>query len=224
MRVALLVLAVCLTLGGLPAAADTQYVTDVNEFHLRAGESTKFKILRTVQSGTALEVLGVDASTGYAKVRTEDGLTGYILSRYLQTEPAARDQLEQMRARLAELQQAPDQLAARLGALQAEHTALTEEHRIAVRDKEQAQQELAEVRHAAANVVRIDAERKQLQDQVAGLLSETEALRQQNLELTNRDRQRWFMIGAAVIVGGILLGLILPHLRIRRRRSAWGSL
>lgn len=224
MRIALLALATWLLVATLPVAADTQYVTDMNEFHLRAGESTKFKILRTVQSGTALEVMGVDASTGYAKVRTEDGLTGYILSRYLQTEPAARAQLVQMGARLEELQQAPDQLAARLGALQAEHTALTEEHRVAVRDKERAEQDLAEVRHAAANVVRIDAERKQLQDQVAALLIETDALKQQNLELNNQDRQRWFLIGAGVIVGGVLLGLLLPHLRIRRRRSAWGAL
>lgn len=208
----------------LPVAAETQYVTDQNEFHLRAGESTKFKILRTVQSGTALEILSVNASTGYAKVRTEDGLTGYIMTRYLQAEPSARNQLADMQTRLAELQQAPDQLAARLSNLQAEHAALQEEFRVTQRDKERAQQELAEVRHAAANVVRIDAERKQLQDQVAALLIETDALKQKNLELGNRERQRWFLIGAGVIVGGVLLGLLLPHLRIRRRRSSWGSL
>lgn len=215
---------VLLLLLALPAAAETQYVTDQNEFHLRAGESTKFKILRTVQSGTALEVLSVNASSGYSKVRTEDGLTGYIMTRYLQTEPSARNQLADMQTRLTELQQAPDQLAARLSNLQAEHAALQEEFRVTRRDKEQAQQELAEVRHAAANVVRIDAERKQLQDQVAALLIETDALKQKNLELGNRERQRWFLIGAAVIVAGILLGLLLPHLRIRRRRSSWGGL
>jgi SH3 domain protein len=27
-----------------------------------------------------------------------------------------------------------------------------------------------------------------------------------------------------VVVGGIILGLILPSLRVRRRKSSWGSL
>ena len=53
---------------------------------------------------------------------------------------------------------------------------------------------------------------------------ELEDLKQQNRELENSTAQRWFLIGAGVIVGGILLGLILPHLRMRRRRDSWGSL
>jgi SH3 domain protein len=204
--------------------AETRYVTDQYDFNLRSGESTRYKILRTLPSGTPLEVLGINTDSGYAKVRTSDGLTGYMLVRYLQEEPGARGQLEAMQQRLTELQQTPDKLAARLGELQREHEALKQKNAALISEKEQVERALAEIRHASANVMRINQERKQLQDQVATLVMQVDGLEQRNLELTNRDKQDWFLIGAGVVVAGVLIGLILPNLRLKRRRSTWGSL
>jgi len=204
--------------------AETRYVTDQYDFNLRSGESTRYKILRTLPSGTPLEVLGINTDSGYAKVRTSDGLTGYMLVRYLQEEPGAREQLEAMQQRLTELQQTPDKLAARLGELQREYEALKQENAALISEKEQVERALAEIRHASANVMRINQERKQLQDQVATLVMQVDGLEQRNLELTNRNKQDWFLIGAGVVVAGILIGLILPNLRMKRRRSTWGSL
>ncbi|TVQ87583.1 MAG: TIGR04211 family SH3 domain-containing protein [Chromatiaceae bacterium] len=216
----LLLMALCTPL----AATETRYVTDQHEFHLRAGESTRYRILRTLPSGTPLAVLDINQRTGYAHVRTEDGVTGYIMTRYLQEDPAAREALETMRERLEEIKQAPDQLAARLGELQSEYEQLSNAQRALQREKDLLEQELAEIRHASADVMRIDRERQDYQDKVAQLRVETDTLRQANLALSNRDHQQWFLIGAGTLVGGVLLGLILPNLRLRRRRSSWGSL
>ena len=213
----------CTLLLASAVSAETLYVTDQYDFNLRSGESTRHKIIRTLPSGTPLEIVGVNEQTGYARVRTEDGKTGYILTRYLQQEPAARGQLADMAARLQELQQAPDKLAARLSELQDQHDTLLTRYKALERIKEQLQQELAEVRHASANAVRINEERQQLQDRVGELTLQLDALRQRNLELENHRDQRWFLIGAGVVVGGMLLGLLLPNLRLGRRRSAWGS-
>ena len=204
--------------------AETQYVTDQYDFNLRAGESTRFKITSTLPSGTPLEILSVNPKSGYAHVRTEDGKTGYILTRYLQKEPAARGQLATMQSQLQELQQAPDKLAAKLSALQQSQQTLTANYKTLERNKEQLERELAEVRHASANAIRINEERQRLQDQVAELMETVSDLEHRNLELANHRDQRWFLIGAGVVGGGILLGLILPNLRLRRRRSSWGSL
>jgi len=210
-----------LLLAATTSAAETRYVTDQYDFNLRSGQSTRYKILRALESGTPVEVLAVNNETGYARVRTQDGTTGYMLLRYLQEEPGARDQLAGMRDRLAELQQAPDQLAASLSSLQSEHQALEQRHAALAREKDQLQQELAEIRHASANVMRIDQERRQLQDQVSTLVMQVDGLKQRNLELTNSNKQQWFLIGAGVAGAGILVGLILPSLRLRRRRSSW---
>ncbi len=205
------------------AHAETRYVTDQYEFNLRAGESTRYKILRQLPSGTRLDIINVNEDSGYARVRTEDGLTGYILLTYLQDEPAARRELQAMQARLAELQQEPDKLAARLSILQAEHSALQEDYAILERDKQDLETELAEIRNASANAIQIDRERRQLQEQVSNLLLQVDQLEHRNLELSNQTKQQWFLIGAAVLAIGILIGLLLPSLRLRRRRSPWGN-
>lgn len=203
--------------------AETRYVTDQYDFNLRSGESTRYKILRQLSSGTPLSILGINRDSGYAQVRTEDGLTGYIMLSYLQEEPAARSQLEAMEARLAELQQEPDKLAARLSTLQREHRELAEQAEALKRDKQDLETELAEIRNAADNAIQIDRERRQLQEQVSNLLLKVDQLEHRNLELSNQSRQQWFLIGAGVVIGGILIGLLLPNLRLRRRRSSWSS-
>jgi SH3 domain protein len=203
--------------------AKTGYVTDQYEFNLRSGESTRYKILRQLPSGTPLTIIDVNEESGYARVQTEDGLTGFMLLRYLQDEPAARSELEAARARLTELQQEPDKLAAQLNALRDEHELLQENAASLKREKQNLESELAEIRNASANAIEIDRERRQLQERVANLLVQVDQLEHRNLELANRTKQHWFLIGAAVLAGGVLVGLLLPNLRLRRRRSPWGG-
>jgi SH3 domain protein len=205
------------------AQAEARYVTDKCQVTFRKGESIKHKIIRSLPSGEAVEELEINESTGYSKIQTEDGTTGYVLTRQLQDEAVARDRLASMEARLAELQQAPDQLASKLADLQLTHERLQNEHRELAGEKGRLEQELASIKHASANVVRITEERSELRKNVADLTRQVANLQQENQDLSNQTTQRWFLIGAGVVTGGILIGLVLPHLRLRRRRSTWGS-
>jgi SH3 domain protein len=72
--------------------------------------------------------------------------------------------------------------------------------------------------------VSINQRRLELQDENTHLEAELERLKGAIKEAENQTQQRWFLIGAGVAGAGILLGLILPHLRFRRRKSSWGSL
>lgn len=65
----------------LPAAAETMYVVDELVITLRQGMSNKHKILKTLKTGTALEVL--EEVDSYLRVRTEDGTEGYVLRQYI---------------------------------------------------------------------------------------------------------------------------------------------
>ena len=73
-------------------------------------------------------------------------------------------------------------------------------------------------------LLRITEERNELRQGVADLSRQVATLQQENLDMKNQSTQRWFLIGAGVLGGGILLGLVLPHLRFRRRKTSWGSL
>jgi SH3 domain protein len=205
-------------------AAEVRYVTDEFKITMRSGESSSHRILRMLPTGTRLEVLSTNPDSGYTMVRTEDGREGFVLSHQLEAEPVARDRLVALQERVRELEAAPGELSARLASLQEEHGALQRAHSELQQIKENIETELTSLQRTAANAVRISNERNELRKQVVALTREMEDLKQEKRELENSSTQRWFLIGAGVVTGGILIGLILPKLRVRRRRDSWGSL
>ena len=50
---------------------------------------------------------------------------------------------------------------------------------------------------------------------------ETELLRQENQVLKDRAKKDWFLAGAGVMLIGIVVGLLVS--RVRLRRSSWGD-
>ena len=105
------------------AGAETAWVSDQFEITLRSGPSTSNAIERMLNSGTRLEILETDPESGYSRVRTSGGTEGYVLTRYLMNEPAAREQLASLTNQLTSgvARQFPEQsalghpLATRLG-------------------------------------------------------------------------------------------------------------
>ncbi|MBT3014211.1 MAG: TIGR04211 family SH3 domain-containing protein [Candidatus Thiodiazotropha endolucinida] len=213
----------CLLLLPAVVQAKTYYVTDDFKIAMRTGESIKHRITRYINTGTAVEVISTNKETGYSKVRmgTKEG---FVLTRQLLSEPVARSQLETMRKEIDALKAAPGELRSNLADLQKNHRELLASHKKLQQIKDKQEQELQSIQRTASNAIRISNERNELRKQVADLTREAEELKQENRDLSNEATRDWFLIGAGVIIAGILIGLILPHLRFQRRRSSWGSL
>ena len=217
-------LLICLTLI-LPqlTLAETRYVTDKFKITMRSGESTSHKIIRMLDSGMGLDVLSVNPESGYTKVRAGNSV-GFVLSRQLMRQPSARSQLASMQKEIDALKAAPGELRTNLANLQKQHRQLSQDHKALQAVKNKQEQELQSIQRTASNAIRISNERNELRKQVADLTREVEDLKQENRDLSNEATREWFLIGAGVIIAGILIGLVLPHLRFQRRRSSWGSL
>lgn len=225
MRNRLLILVFCSALlAWAPVQAAPRYVTDQFKVMLRTGESSTNKILRMLPSGTQVEQLKSNSETGYSQVRLPDGTVGYILTHQLMSEPSARDRLAEVEARLKELQGDPDQLGSRLATVQAAYDQLKVDHAQLQQAKGEIEQELEGIRRMAADSIRVAKERTELRASLADLTRQLEELKMENQDLANQSIRDWFLIGAGVTVLGILIGLILPRLRIQRRRDSWGSL
>ncbi len=207
--------------GLLPA--ETRYVTDIAKITLRTGESTSHRIIRIIPSGTPVEVLSENKETGYTKVRINDQ-TGYMLTNKLMKEPSARSKLAALEKEIQELKAAPGELRQNLTNLQKQHRDLLTAHKELQAIKEKQESELQSIQRTASNAIRISNERNELRQQVASLTRKLADLNQENQSLSNESTRDWFLIGAGVIIAGILIGLILPHLRFQRRRDNWGSL
>ena len=204
------------------AAAETRYVTDQFEITMRRGPSTQNAITRMLSSGTALEVLEVDRDNGYTRVRTGGGTEGWVLSRYLMPEAAARDQLAALRERLNAIRsQSGDQ-----GRMLDDLRQADEQNKSTIRslesDKKQLEAELSQIRRTASNVLEINEENKLLREDLSRANIELSTLKQENDRLVRRRDQNWFLIGAAVLTVGIILGLVLPRIP-RHRRNRWSD-
>jgi len=217
-------LMILLLLATFGAQAETRYVTDQAKITMRSGESAKHRIVRMLPSGTAVTVLSTNAGSGYSKIRLADGKTGYVLTRQLLTQPVARDRIVKLEARIKELEASPGELSSKLAKLSREHDALKQAHQALQSEKDAIQSELAELKRTSANAVQIAQERKTLRKQVATMSRDLANQEQEIRELKNNSTQRWFLIGGGVLLGGILLGLVLPHLRVKKRKDSWGSL
>ncbi|WP_167632269.1 TIGR04211 family SH3 domain-containing protein [Mariprofundus ferrooxydans] len=192
------------------ALADTRYIVDQATLPMRSGQSTSFKIIGMLPSGMAVDVLE-QAESGYSRIRTPTGKEGWILSRYLMSTPAARDRLAAAELKLTKL----NELIQQKKQVEAERDQLKDV-------KAKLEDELSRIRKTAANAVQIAEENKALKASTATAQTELESLRQQTRDIRSGAQQRWFMLGGGAILLGILLGLILPRLKVRRK-SQWGG-
>jgi len=192
------------------ALAETRYIVDQATLPMRSGQSTAHKIIAMLPSGMAVEVLE-QSDAGYSRIRTPNGKEGWILSRYLMSTPAARDRLARAELELAKL----NTLKQGKKAVEIERDRLR-----SARDK--LQKELDQIRITASNAVQIGKENRALKSTAAAAKQELESLRQQTRDIRNGAQKRWFMLGGGAILLGILLGLVLPRMNVRRK-SQWGG-
>jgi len=216
-RIAFFLLVLALPL--LVQAAETRYVTDHLIITLRSGQGSQYQIIKTLPSGTLLEVLET-TEDGYSRVRTPDGVEGWVLSRYLREDPIARDQLEKARKQLERYRASNGKLRQQLAEVRKQAGELEAERNRLQRENEKLAAELAHLKQVAAKPILLEQQNQELKQQNVSLEKELQLLQQENQVLQNSSQRDWFIAGAGVLLGGMLLGLILPRLRWRRK-SAW---
>jgi len=201
------------------AAAETNYVDDTLTITLRTGQGNTYQILRTLTSGAALEVLERDDK--YARVRTADGAEGWVLNQYLSTTPVARDRLVQAEQRLARFETENQQLKKDLAALRTEKRTVEGEHKQMSGTAEKLQAELERLKTVAARPLELEKQNQEMRQRLQELELNARMLGEENTALRDRANRDWFLAGAGVLFGGMLLGLLLPKLRKRQSWSDW---
>lgn len=199
------------------ALAQSVWVSDVFEVTLRTGPSTSNAIQLMLESGTELEVLEADDGSGYARVRTNAGTEGWVLSRYLMSEPSAREQLTTLTEQLTSATADGTSLESQLASIRNQYNDATRTIAQLERDKSNLQSELDEIRKTAANTLAIDSQNKRLQQQLTDAEINVSVLEQEKDQLASQSNRSWFITGSLVLLGGVLLGLILPRMKFQKK-------
>lgn len=199
------------------AVAAPAWVTDQFEITLRSGPSTNNAIQLMINSGLRLEVLERDAASGYSRVRTPGGTEGWVLSRYLMSEPSAREQLETLSEQLTSATSRGSSLDGQMQAIKAQYDSANQQIATLEREKANLEEELSEIKRTAANVLAINNQNQSLMDQLSAAQIRADTLEQENRRLNSQTTRYWFMAGALVLLIGVLLGIWLPRVRWQRR-------
>ena len=208
-------------LTAFPVMAKTLYVSDQLEIQMRSGKGNKYRIVRTLPSGTPLEIL--DTSDGYTKARAPSGTEGWVLSRYLMAGRTARERLSKTEQRLAQLEVENGKLSAEIDKLRDQKGGADHElGKLGSLNKKLSQQ-LEDIKRTASSALAIDAENRDLKTKIVAYERQQQTLLQENAQLKSRTARDWFMVGAGVVILGIIIGLIIPRIRWRKK-SSWDTL
>ncbi len=218
--------ALVLILGGLlvsawsvAAAQTTRYVSEDLEVGVRGGPSTQNRIVSAVRAGQRVTELE-ESGNGWSKIRLPSGNEAWILTRYLQDRPHARERLQEVEAELAEIRSGAGDQESRIAELLDQRNALESERDELQARIEEMESELEELRDVAARPQEIQRENRRLEENLLQARNAADEYRRQ-VEVMQADSQRkWFMTGALVTVGSIILGIILTKIPGRRRRSS----
>jgi SH3 domain protein len=190
---------------------------------MRSGKSNQHRIIRTLESGEKLRVL--ENGKKYSRVKTDKGETGWVLTRYLSGEPAARLVLPPVRAKLEKLEKENTELSSSLKTVTKERDSL----KVAAASLERLEkkhkkllEESVRLKDAASKSNNLSAESKDLARKNATLESQMDLMMRELRSLRDGSNRLWFLSGAGVILIGIVIGVIIARSR-KEKKSSWGA-
>jgi len=222
MNIKIAVFSLALTALWLPfsASAETIYVTDAWKFEMRESPCFKCKIaILGIPSGTRLEATG-QVEDGWTQVSTQNGTVGWMPSTYLSPVPAARNALDEAqqnaksavaRAELASIQMENVTEEIRRAGIQIEMVEISSDDGLAT----------IQAPKIIGNLATLGSQNMELHERSQLLQNELDLRIAEIDRLKSNEITTFFMYGAAAVIAGAFLAVILPRLKPRRSSSEW---
>lgn len=203
--------------------ADSRYITDIIYIPMRAGPSNQYKITHQgLKTGTKMEVIDENAGNGYSKVVTPSGLQGYIRTQYLLKNPPAVLQLPMLQDNIDQAIKEKAKLSEQLQTTKTQVQHLTDKLQSTNLQLTTETAELQRIKTISADPLAIDQRNKSLVVDNMQLQKRVKILETDKNQLAKRDHYTWFLYGAGTLLIGIILGLILPRLKAKKKQpSNW---
>lgn len=203
------------------AQARTVWVDDQLYLPVRAGAGTQYRIIENaVPSGTPLELLETTDS-GYTRVRTPKGNEGWVSSQYLSDTPIAKDRLKQANRQLEQAQKELTQTKEELASVTKERDSLANSESSLSDRSASLQEELKRVKSISADAINLNRRNRELREENQKIRNDLEVLTAENERLEASKESDFMLLGAGLVLGGVLLALIIPMLKPTRKTDNW---
>ncbi len=180
-------------------AEEKRYISDELVTYTRSGPGNQYRIVGTLNAGEAVTLISANDGAGYAQIRDEKGRTSWIQLDQLSQTPS-------LKTRVPELENQVKTLTDRLNSVDQDWNQRT----VDLRQK---------VAASDGTLSSLQKENQALKTQLEVAQKKLEVA---NLQLDDKQRtliMQWFMYGGGVAGGGLVLGLLLPHLLPRRKKN-----
>lgn len=212
----------CMCLGSVPCRAEKAYVTNPTKITLRNGPGTDEKILAMVPQDEPVQILG--SQEGWNRVRLLapkwDNKEGWIVSGFLVSRIPGEIQAASLKEENARLKEKLSKIETEWQGLTSERDELRgklgEDERalVEVQDKYQT------LKEGAGGFLKLKKEYEITQKRMQDALATAETLTKENSALKSSQRNSWFLTGGAVMLVGLIFGLVLGR-REKKRKSSY---
>ncbi len=222
LKLQLFILCFCL-LGPVAKAETIRYISDDLTVPLRSGTTIRHKILKFLNSGTQVKMLEKSDDGHYARVfvNEEDGSgrEGWVKTEYLMETKSARDRLLLANREIQTNKDRIQSLKQTIDDLKKQNRTLEENKKKLIDENSTLQSTLSELRETASQPIAIHEQNKELQAQIEEVSTRNKQLISENAKLNDDSLKEWFIIGAVVALGSLILGLIIPSIKWRKKDS-----
>jgi len=191
--------------------ADTRYVSDELIISVRDGQNQDDNVLGHIRTGTAVDVL--EEKGRYLRIKTEDGLEGWVQAQYIISEKPNARIIEDLRNEINEQNAISDKLLAKKAIYETRIRDLEQEVNINQKNTEKAKSELIELnkkyKKLLSNSENTDELIKKLEKSKkldSKLKSEISNLKKGNQNPIKSSMIQPFLAGAGVLIVGFILG------------------
>ncbi|HHO58728.1 MAG TPA: TIGR04211 family SH3 domain-containing protein [Thiotrichales bacterium] len=209
--------------GGSVMAKTVVYVSDQLTIPMRSGASNQHRIVKFINSGARLTVLGTSEDGKYTQVETVKGKQGWVESKQVMKRPSARERLVSVNKKLQTSKETISKLKKEITELKQQYSDLQNQYRRLENEKQTVEGAYDDLKITASNPIALSRKNKQLQRDLDQAQASEAALEKENQKLKENVMQDWFLIGGGVSIGSLILGLLITRINWKRKRNSWGD-
>ncbi|KOC90100.1 TIGR04211 family SH3 domain-containing protein [Winslowiella iniecta] len=180
-------------------AEEKRYISDELSTWVRSGPSDDYRLIGTVNAGDEVTLLQTNDNSKYGQIRDANGRTTWIPLAQLSEQPS-------LRTRVPELEKQVKDLTDKLTNIDGSWNQRTADMQ-------------KKVAGSDSVINGLKDENQKLKNELVVAQKKVNAA---NVQLDDKQRtiiMQWFMYGGGVAGVGLLLGLLLPHMIPRRKKS-----
>ncbi|MDZ7923751.1 MAG: TIGR04211 family SH3 domain-containing protein [Marinagarivorans sp.] len=212
-------LPLALALLGSIAHADTRTVTDKQLVTLRSGAGNEFRIINSRIPTGAKVTVQEEPNGDWIKVRIANGTQGWMRKQDLQKDPTAQELLDNAEKKQAAAEAQLGEVSQAFNELKAKHNELEQITGRAQKQQEDLVTNYQNLKMLSEDAVQLNERYQRLLAEHEVLLTKHDALKAENDNMHKDQRISHGLYAVALLIGGMILAVILPSLRRRKRYS-----